>query len=234
MKRAYLLVEGQTEETFVRELLAPHYARLDLFLTPILVATRPGHRGGLVRYAKVRPQIERLCKQDAAATVTTMFDLYALPADFPGKNGPEWHACRSGAEKAELVERALAQDIGQRNFLPYIQTHEFEALLFSEPRHFAEWADAKVAAHLAAVARAAAPEEIDDHPDTAPSKRILAAMPDYQKTVHGPLIACAIGLPAMRRACPHFGAWLDRLDALAGAASIGECRLRASSGHPAA
>lgn len=215
MNRVYLLVEGQTEEPFVRELLAPHYTRMGLHLIPILVSTSPGHKGGLVSYVKVKPQIERLCKQDGAACVTTMFDLYALPNDFPGKNGSEWKHQRSGEHKAQLVEAELFLDIGQHNFIPYIQVHEFEALLFVEPRQFAKWTDNSVVLQIETIAANRRPEEINDKPATAPSRRILAAMPDYQKPFHGPLIACDTGLDAIRAACPHFGRWLDGLDALA-------------------
>lgn len=216
MKRVYILVEGQTEETFVRDLLIPHYASMDVFLTPIIVSTSPGYRGGVVSYAKVRPQIERLCKQDAKALVSTLFDLYALPADFPGKCEPAWARQRSGQDKASLVEGSLAADIQQPNLLPYIQVHEFEALLFTDVEAFKAWTDDdRVLAPLRAVRKTTAPEDINDNPKTAPSKRILSAMSGYQKTVHGPLIACDIGLNAMRTACPHFSSWLDQLDALA-------------------
>jgi hypothetical protein len=214
MTRIYLLVEGQTEEAFVKELLSPYYANISLYLTPILVSTRPGYKGGLVSYVKVRPQIERLCKQDAQAHVTTMFDLYALPGNFPGKTDPEWGHQRTGHKKAIWLENAVARDIGQRNFIPYIQVHEFEALLFVQPQSFAEWADEAVVQTLFSARQSTAPEDINDCPMTAPSKRILAAMPEYQKTVHGPLIACDIGLDAMRMECPHFDAWLKKLEGL--------------------
>ena len=216
MKRIYLLVEGQTEETFVRELLTPHYARMGVFLTPIIVSTSPRHRGGIVSYAKVRPQIERLCKQDVNALVTTLFDLYALPTDFPGRCTLAWELQYSGLDKALLVERELIADVDQPNFLPYIQVHEFEALLFTDLKALEVWADdVRALAPLHAVRATTAPEDINDNPKTAPSKRILSAMRSYQKPVHGPLIACDIGLDAMRAACPHFGAWLGQLDTLA-------------------
>jgi hypothetical protein len=216
MKRVYLLVEGQTEETFVRDLLTPHYARMGVFLTPIIVSTSPRHRGGIVSYAKVRPQIERLCKQDVNALVTTLFDLYALPTDFPGRSTPEWAQQHSGLDKALLVERELIADVDQANFLPYIQVHEFEALLFTDLKAFEVWADdVRTLAPLHAVRATTAPEDINDNPKTAPSKRILSAMRSYQKPVHGPLIACDIGLDAMRAACPHFAEWLGQLDTLA-------------------
>ncbi|MEW6694174.1 MAG: DUF4276 family protein [Pseudomonadota bacterium] len=214
MTRVYILVEGQTEETFVRELLAQHYARIGLYLTPILVSTSLHHKGGIVSYAKVKPQIERLCKQDGNAYVTTMFDLYALPGDFPGKRCAAWTQQQTGSDKANLIEAELSRDIDRRNFIPYIQVHEFEALLFVQPARFGDWTSTHVVSRLAAMAAANAPEDINDHPQSAPSKRILTHMPEYQKTFHGPLIACDIGLDAMRAACPHFASWLDKLDGL--------------------
>lgn len=216
MTRVYVLVEGQTEEAFVNELLMPQYAQMGLYLTPIIVSTSPGHKGGVVSYAKIRPQIEKLCKQDANAHVTTLFDLYALPGDFPGKGIPEYPVTGSGQIKAEFLEAEMSRDIGQRNFIPNLLVHEFEALLFTNIEPFEQWTDDdSVLDPLRTVRTAISPEDINDSPHTAPSKRILAAMPGYQKTFHGPLIACDIGLDAMRAACPHFRAWLGAIEGLA-------------------
>lgn len=216
MSRVYVLVEGQTEEAFLRELLVPHYARLGHYLQPIIVSTSPGHRGGVVSYAKVRPQIIRLCRQDASAHVSTMFDLYALPQDFPGKGTQNYPRTATGHQKARFLEAQLALDVGQPNFLANLVVHEYEALLFAQPDLFAQWSDdpSLVGTLKQALAGAGAPEDINDSPHTAPSKRILAAMPSYQKTFHGPLIACDIGLDAIRQACPHFNAWLLAIEAL--------------------
>ena len=95
--------------------------------------------------------------------------------------------------------------------------HEFEAVLFVQPERFADWTDtAAVVEQLQAIAAIhQTPENINDSAHTAPSKRILKAMPAYQKTFHGPLIASEIGLDAIRQACPHFGAWLSRIENLA-------------------
>lgn len=215
MTRAYLVVEGQTEEAFVNELLQPHYAGMGIYLTPIIINTSPGHRGGLVSYGKARHQIDRLCRQDAGACVTTLFDLYALPRDFPGRNLPAYPAQADGRRKAQYLEAALAEDIGQRNFIPNLLVHEFEALLFTRIDTFAQWTDDDgVLEPLRAIRQNVQPEDINDGQLTAPSKRILAAMPGYQKTFHGPLIACDIGLDAIRAACPHFDDWLTRLERL--------------------
>ncbi|MBB4007220.1 DUF4276 family protein [Allorhizobium taibaishanense] len=216
MTRIYVLVEGQTEETFVSEILAPHYRQSGRYLTPIVVTTSPGHKGGVTRYGKVKPQIDRLCKQDAAAWVTTMFDLYALPADFPGKTDPAYKQFSNGADKADYLENRLSADIGRPRFVANLIVHEFEALLFSDIAPFATWTDDDtVLKPLRDLSASTPPEEINDSPSTAPSKRILAAVPGYQKTFHGPVIASDIGLPTIRQKCPHFSSWLDKLEGLA-------------------
>ncbi|MGV2130024.1 DUF4276 family protein [Agrobacterium vitis] len=215
MTRIKLLVEGQTEEAFVSQLLAPYYAHSGLYLTPIVVKTSPGHKGGISRYSKVKPQIEKLCKQDTSAWITTMFDLYALPDDFPGKADPAYTSIQIGADKAAYLEEKLSADIGCTNFLANLIVHEFEALLFTDIAAFEMWTnDDSVLNPLRSVSMSTAPEDINDSPQTAPSKRILAAMPGYQKTFHGPIIAGDIGLDRMRQKCPHFSTWLKKLEGL--------------------
>ena len=216
MTRLYCVVEGQTEETFVNELLTPHYARIGLYITPIIISTSPGHKGGIRSYAKVKPQLTRLCKQDDSAKVTTLFDLYALPNNFPGKEEANFPSTGNGEQKAYFLENRLAQDINEANFIPNLMVHEFEALLFVQPQKFSEWTNSQhtVKQLITIGSQHENPEHINDGPDTAPSKRILRLMPSYQKTFHGPLIATDIGLDALRRACPHFNAWLERLEQL--------------------
>ena len=217
MNRLYLLVEGQTEETFVRELLAPHYARNGLFIIPIIVRTSPGHKGGVTGYGKVKPQLSRLCRQDRHASVSTLFDLYGLPGDFPGKSATGFPASGTGEQKAAFLEARLAEDINESNFIPYLMVHEFEALLFTEPGAFGYWSDSQtLVGSLTAITRAYnSPEQINDDPQNAPSKRITRLMPEYEKAFHGPLIAAEIGLDSLRRHCPHFNNWLLRLEKLA-------------------
>ena len=157
---------------------------------------------------------------------STMVDLYRLPNDFPG-----YEACRAIPEprkRVECLEEQFARDvreqfgdslIGQR-FIPYIQLHEFEALLFSDPdKFFDSFPDAGAAiAQLHAIrARHDGPEDIDGGETTAPSKRIQQILPDYVKSVSGILIAKRIGLAEFRRQCPHFNQWVMKLLAPGGA-----------------
>lgn len=216
MTRIYVMVEGQTEETFVREVLYPHFLRINKFVDPILVETKRGHKGGITNYDKVKPQLIQQCREKHTAYVTTMFDLYALPNNFPSKEDPTYQTLRTGHQKACYLEQALAADIGERNFIPNLMVHEFEALVLVDPEQFSDWTeDQHVIQTLRAVRQVFTnPEDINDSPQTAPSKRILAVMPDYNKVVQGVLIAEAIGLDRLRNSCPHFSSWLQRLEQL--------------------
>lgn len=217
MKRVLILVEGQTEETFVRTVLAPHFLARNLALMPRLVVTRynraGGHdKGGINRYKPVKDDLRRLLEDTGAERVTTMIDYYGLPEDFPGLANRPAGDCY---KRVEHVERAFAEDIGHRRFLPYLALHEFEALLFTDLTRCSIFTHEAVAVLRAAREAVASPEEINDHRETAPSKRILAVMPAYRKRLHGPQAVQEIGLPQLRAACRHFDHWLSQLEALA-------------------
>ena len=218
MKRVLVLVEGQTEETFVRDILEPHLEFLEIFLTPTLVSTKRvktggTFKGGVVSYGKVRNDLQRLLGDSDAAAITTMFDYYGLPADFPGMSTRPSGPC---FDRVRHVESAIAHDIGDPRFLPYLQLHEFEALLFSDPREVA--ARFPETDCLRALNRARqefdSPEEINERFDLAPSRRIAGVVSAYRKPLHGPQIAEAIGLDRIRAECRHFGEWVARLESL--------------------
>jgi hypothetical protein len=226
--RLHIIVEGQTEETFVKQVLAPELAKYRLIADAHSITTGRHHgriyRGGFVKYEHLAGDLTKWMKQDSKqdAWFTTMVDLYRLPVDFPGTAAK---SRGSGAVKAVHFQRCMYEDIRQRmtgapvceRLIPFIQVHEFEALLFSDPEAFAsEFPEReKQIAALSAIRNAfATPEEIHDGPDTAPSKRILELLPDYKKPVSGILIAEKIGIGAIRRACPHFNEWIERLTAL--------------------
>lgn len=217
MSRVYIMVEGQTEEAFIREVMLDIYSAKGIYLTAIVIETSRGHKGGVPSFAKVKPQIENMCKHDKGAYVTTLFDYYAIPTDFPGYAELAGIANAPAVTKVHHLEQHMGAAIQNARFIPNLMLHEFEALLLTDVEAFAEWTDNDaVLAPLRAVRATTAPEDINNSVHTAPSKRILSAMKGYQKTFHGPLIAHAIGLDAMRAACPHFHAWLTKLDALKG------------------
>ena len=211
MTRVHVFCEGQTEDVFVREVLGPHFQRLNIWLNPIIIRTGPQGKGGAASYGKIKWQVENKCKEDPAAWVTTMLDFYGLPSDFPAMASKG-----DSLTRARTVKSAFQADIGQPNFISNIIVHEFESLLFSAPTAFAEWFDEEhIVNRLTSVRNNfTTPEHIDDGRTTAPSKRILAVCNTYDKVAHGSLIALDIGLDTIRRECPLFDAWVKQLEGL--------------------
>ncbi|WP_353932671.1 DUF4276 family protein [Okeanomitos corallinicola TIOX110] len=204
MIRVQIFVEGQTEETFVRELLYNHFLQQNIYVNPILL-------GGAVTYGKIRKELSRKCSEDSTAFVTTMLDLYGLPKDFPGKSSIP--STNNPFEKAEYLEKQMGVDIGTQNFIPNLLVHEFEGLLYSNPQAFLGWFDQSVVEILESERKLfPSPEHINDSPITAPSKRILRCCPGYDKPLHGSLIAMDIGLDTIRNQCQHFDKWLTKLE----------------------
>jgi hypothetical protein len=225
MRQLYLYVEGQTEQTFADTVLKPHLAQFEVYLMGAVLAEFSRSkgvrsRGGVTRYEPFRRGLVALLKQHDRpdVTISTMIDLYAFPSDFPGREEAEVLRVDPPG-RCRRLEQSLAADINPdpSRFIPYIQLHEYEALLFVEPREMALfYAEQSTAlAELQKIADAHPnPELIDDGKETAPSKRILKHLPAYDKVVVGPQVAEAIGLVALRAKCPHFDAWVKSLEQL--------------------
>jgi hypothetical protein len=211
----------------VENVLREHLTRLGYSSVDARLVGNPrlrSHRGGIRSWQGVQKDILRHLKEDAGAIATTMVDYYALPQDWPGR--AEAPGKSTSSAKAECVEAALLADIAKqmgprfdpRRFVPLVVMHEFEALLFSDPDRFAQGIGRSgLAAELRVIRQKFEnPEEINDSPETAPSKRIVGLFPGYEKPLYGVIAAMEIGLPAIRRECPHFNGWLNRLEALPG------------------
>ncbi len=218
MIRVNVVVEGQTEAAFVGNVLAPEFWNKHVYLTPVLVG-RPGHKGGRVSYDRVSHDVLALLKQQRTAYCTTMVDLYGLGPGFPGNPPP---GRLSSQELVRQIEAAFKRDICERvpefrpdlRFIPYLQLHEYEGLLFSDPTTFAVGINQ---GHLAREFQRirdgfGTPEDINDSPDTAPSKRVIAVYPGYRKVIEGTQAAARVGVAAMRAQCQHFREWLEALE----------------------
>ena len=210
MKRLAVSVEGQTEEEFVKSVLWEHLRPLGVEPTPILIGrARGGSGGGNVSIERLAPEMANLCWN---------FDFVTSLVDFYGFRG-------KGDRTVDELEQYLGQEVQARihhrrnvtEVIPYVQKHEFEGLLFSDVRAFgtAIAAPDRSVLHLGSIrAQFSTPEEINDNPDTAPSKRIANVIAGYQKRLHGPLVAEEIGLGMIRAQCPRFGNWISRLESL--------------------
>jgi len=216
MNRVRVLVEGQTEQDFIRYILKPYFDTRQVYLH----AVKLRRQGGITRYAKAKDVIVRSLKEDAALICTTMVDFYGMPADWPGRD--QANLCLSCAEKADIVEGGILKDIAghlgnsfnPNRLRPYVQMHEFEALLFSSPATLAEslGIEKSIPAFMAIRNEFSNPEEINDDYDKCPSRQIEGVFQGFKKTINGITAASRIGLEKMRQECPHFNEWITKLE----------------------
>ena len=220
MMRILVHVEGQTEENFVNTVLAPHlhrYGYTDVSARLLGNARQRHRRGGIRPWDSVRRSILRHLRDDPAALATTMVDYYELPRTWPGREQAGRHATLRA--RAAAVEQAILADVSKEidrpsRFLPYVVMHEFEGLLFSAPDRFAHSIGKPGLAPAFQTIRGEfeTPENINDSPDTAPSKRILDLYRGYRKPLMGSIAMRQIGLDTVRGACPLFDRWVEALE----------------------
>ncbi len=219
MTRLLMLVEGQTEETFVKRSLAPYLAERGVYVQPPVVLWTKrmpdggGFRGGVSSWNQIRRNLLPLAG-DSNAWLTTLLDFYGLPAGLPG------HKEALGADhpRTQVVElqRRLAAELDHPRFIPFLALHEFEAWLFSSPE--------SVASHFGmpdladklrrALQDAGEPELINHGERTHPKARLKEMGCGYKETSDGPTLAEKIGIPAMNGTCPHFADWLNQLESI--------------------
>lgn len=215
MKRVLILVEGQTEEQFIKGVLSPHLWGYSIDVTPVILKTGKSlqGRGGVSKYSRIRGDILRLLEDTSAALVTTMLDYYGLPRDFPGKSTL---VSEDPYQRVAHLEKAFESDIGNSRFLPFLMLHEFETLLFADIEKLFEVIP-DVPEQKREVLRQWAqqpPETINDSESRHPSRCIQQYIPGYAKVFHGVLAVKRIGLATVREKCPHFNDWLTKLESL--------------------
>ncbi len=228
MTRLLVHVEGETEESFVNSVLAAHLysvnRRIEKVAARLVGNSRQRlRRGGICAWPAARSDIIKHLKEDPGAKATTMIDYYALPQSGPGAwPGRREASTVSFEHKAETVEEALLNDVrnemgpnfNHSRFIPFVMMHEFEGLLFSDCTAFGSGIGRpELSASFQSIRDSfATPEHINDSPLTAPSKRILSLLPNYEKPLLGTLAVLEIGLLAIREQCPHFEHWISRLE----------------------
>jgi hypothetical protein len=216
MKRLIIVCEGPTEQEFCSSVLMQHLMKFDIVVSAPLVKKS---NGGIVSWTSLRQQIlKHLHERDAI--VSMLVDYYGLKDNFMF---PGWEESKSIVDKKMrmhyLFER-MKEDVPEemRNrFIPYIQLHEFEGLLFSDINAFrdnfgdneADFDKIENTIH-----HFPNPEDINNNPLTAPSKRLIDAIPGYNKIVYGNILAERIGLDSIRRKCPLFNEWVNELENL--------------------
>jgi len=225
MPRLLIHVEGQTEEAFVNEVLEGYLLAVGYHSVAARIvgnARLRRRRGGIRPWPSVRKDIVNHLKEDSGCIATTMVDYYGLPQQ--GAGGWPGRAKAAGlkvSKKAVYVEDALLKDVATeidnpRRFVPFVLMHEFESLLFSDCDALSRGIGRPDLKPKFESVREqfATPEEINDSPNTAPSKRMESIVPGYEKPLLGILAALEIGLIRIRAECPHFDGWLSQLESL--------------------
>jgi hypothetical protein len=210
MRRLYVICEGLTEVNFVTQLLQPHLEQRDPQAIKVSAPNLKGYRtfAGLSKFVK-----SLLASPGPEVIVTSMIDLFKIPGDFPGLAAANFE---SPGKRVCQIEQRFTEVIGDNRFFAYLQLHEFEALLLADltalieqhPNRRKDLDELKKRLDL----EFDSPEHVDRL--SPPSYRIKDAVPEYSKTVDGPITASRIGFPKLREKCPHFGQWLKRMEDL--------------------
>ncbi len=226
-KIIHVLCEGQTEQGFVEEVLRPYLQDRGVTgMKSILVTTnkKKNARGGMLTYVHVDTDLQllQLTKQDGdyeRHIFTTMFDLYALPNDFPGYKNAS--TISDPYNRVKSLEQSFAKAVSDSRFIPYIQLHEFEALLFCGIGYLEKLypgCEKRCEQLTKDLQKTGNPELINNGLMTAPSKRIIKAIEgekktryNYNKPTTGKAVTKAIGVDELRAKCPHFNEWIEKL-----------------------
>lgn len=222
MKEIFIACEGETEEAFVKKLLYYEFCLKGVFLRPLCISTSPRGKGGALKRQRVFRFLRNTLREQKNTYVTTFFDLFSLPNDFPGLEGIS--QTTDPLDRAKQIETAfhdaVVHEIKCRpeRFFPHIQPYEFEALLFSDTSGFAKAEPAweAFAGKLSSIREnSKSPEFINDGADTHPSARLRNLLrPGYKKVTHGTKVSAKIGITCMRSECQHFDGWLKHIENL--------------------
>ena len=226
MNELVVIVEGETEQSFVRDQLSAHLAVHNTTVWPVLPGRRRSH-GGVKKWDVAKQDIIRTLKEGRYCS--TMFDYYAMPSDWPGRTESkikQWQMRAKTVEEKILhdVRDSLSSSFNPKLFIPYVQLHEFEALAFADIEllvsvlaPIARDSTETLIAHFKEVlTESGHPEAINDSYENCPSRRITSQVPAYKKRAQGPIVTSRIGIPTLRQKCTHFGNWLSRLENIEG------------------
>jgi hypothetical protein len=218
MRTVYIMVEGPTEEEFVNNCIAHHLKGFGIInAVPIPIETSPGFYGGDITFSRYQTNAQNLLASDPNGIVTSLIDFYQLRSDFPGYTVAM--AILNRLDSVAHIEQEIYNSIGNNRFIPYIQLHEFEGLLFADIKGFQTYFPSIVGPVQYIINHNPNPELINDSALTAPSVRLKEIFHGisrrYKKTFYGPIIALENGMGPLLAKCPRFKKWIDSVIAKA-------------------
>ena len=204
MKRLVIIVEGETEESFVNNILRPFFYSQGLYNVIQCFKTKHSH-GGISKYSYIKKDVLNII-YESDVVVSMMIDFYRLPSDTPGFS--------ESTEVKEDLENSQNQRFD--NFIPYIQLHEFEALVFASINGITDLFERNEMNYdglIDVIRQYPNPEDINNLPDTAPSVRLKKLIYGYNKVVDGINIITTAGMSVLLEKCPRFKDWVERMEA---------------------
>ena len=217
MKRLEIIVEGPSEREFVSQIVAPYLAQRGVIeaynVVPVVLRTSDNYRGGMTKYKHLKDDIvSALSSKNPQLIVTMMVDFFRLPSGVPYPQNID--TLPSDEVRAEAIEKCIGEDVNDVRFIPYIQVHEFEALLFTSRNGFDYCygeADKRCKSLYDIIDQYPNPEDINSSPAGAPSKRMIAIIPEYNKVIDGNIIILQNGMMSILEKCPKFSRWIENL-----------------------
>ncbi len=216
-----IVVEGPSERNFIHSVVTPYLAEQGVYVAASVVG-KAGHKGGNVKFERVLTDIKNYLKQRDDTFVSTMVDYFRLDTNWPGMDEIQSRLSSGETvpldEKSRILQQATLKSVSsalpdiaklEERFIPYIQMHEFEALLFSDANILAAQMKINLNDLQLVIDEYETPEHINTDPIKAPSKRIAQLAGYYKKVRQSLPIAQQIGLTKMRQQCQLFNQWLN-------------------------
>ena len=218
MIRIIIICEGETEQAFCNTILYPHFFKKGFIIQPPLIKKT---RGGIVHWNTLKKEIENYLKNDTAAFVTSLIDYYGLNENYSFPAWKESLNILDNNKRMEFLEKGMKSNTISRHnhrFIPYLQLHEFEGLLFNNMDVFYQQIPPDDLIGISELQKTFRDfdnlEMINDKKETCPSARLGRIISGYNKIVYGNIIAEAIGLENIRRKSPRFNSWITNLENL--------------------
>jgi hypothetical protein len=221
MKHLYIIVEGETELEFIKRLLIPHFNNkgINTHIQGIAISIKGGGHG----YNDVKHfnnTVKPVLHLKSEPIITTMIDYYGINSTRKMPNYEDCMQLNSTDDKIACMQQELNRQVQAikpyRHFIPHIQKHELETLLFVNPEDGFDLEDDKIKEAVISVANEYPNvEEINHTPEGAPSKRLISIYSKYGHTYAKGADAVdiieLIGIDALLKACPHFNKWINHL-----------------------
>ena len=214
MKRVIIICEGETEREFCKNVLAPHLIRHNIFIQAPLIKRS---KGGIVEWFILKKEIETHLIE-SNVMVTTLMDYYGI---YQKHNFPNWadgEKVQDKNRRMDFLENAMKagiEDSVRHRYIPYLQLHEFEGLLFNDIHLFYEHVPNYELTGIAELEKTFAeydnPEMINNHKETSPSHRLKRIIKGYNKPLYGHYFAEAIGIDRIRAKSPRFNRWIEKI-----------------------